>query len=101
MRAAGERRGLRFVTRARQITRHDLQPGVFDLVVAMDRENLRNLSRLNPQANHIHLFGEFVDEQEMPDVPDPYYGGPQGFEHVLDMLEQGCPRLLDRLAVES
>ncbi len=98
MRAAGERRGYQFVTKARQVTRQDLQPGVFDLVIAMDRENFQNLSRLAPQADHIRLFGQFVDEQNSPNVPDPYYGGAEGFEEVLDMLETGCPRLLDSLA---
>lgn len=104
MRAAGEARGYQLRSKARQVTRHDLQPGHFDLVVAMDRNNLadlRSLAGMNPP--HVKLFGDFLDAHNggAPDsgidIPDPYYGGADGFEQVLDMLEQGCPRILQLL----
>jgi protein-tyrosine phosphatase len=98
IRAAGEARGYQFLTVARQVTRDDLKAGSFDLVIAMDRENLADLRRLaGCSSAHIRLFGEFLGEPTVRDVPDPYYGGAAGFETVLDMLEAGCPRILDAL----
>ncbi len=99
MRAAGETRGLVFNTRARQVTAEDLRPGAFDLVIAMDRENLRDLQRL-AEADHDHvlLMSEFLDADWPREVPDPYYGGPQGFGTVLDMVQAACPTILSRLA---
>jgi protein-tyrosine phosphatase len=99
MRSAGEKRGLVFNTRARQVTADDLQPGRFDLVLAMDRDNLRDLRRI-AQADHTHvvLFSEFLSDDWPREVPDPYYGGPQGFETVLDMVESACPAILAKLS---
>jgi len=98
MRTAGEARGYRFLSVARQIAREDLVVGKNTLVVAMDRSNLADLLRIaTGPTDHIFLFGEFLDEKSTPDVPDPYYGGQQGFEAVLDMLERGCPKILDFL----
>lgn len=99
MRAAGEVRGYRFETRARQVTADDLRPGRFDLVVAMDRSNLADLKRMAPQSSHLVLIGEFLADRWPREVPDPYYGGPAGFETVLDMLEAACPEILQRLGV--
>ena len=65
--------------------------------MAMDRDNLWYQEDLagGPQA-HIRLLGSFLPERQdepgqAPEVPDPYYGGSQGFEDVLDMLERACP----------
>jgi len=99
MRAAGELRGLAFNTRARQVTAMDLRFGAFDLVIAMDRDNLDDLKRLAPgTTTHIVLMSDFLGSQWPRDVPDPYYGSPQGFETVLDMVESACPEILNRLA---
>lgn len=98
MRAAGERRGLVFNTRARQVTADDLRPGAFDLVIAMDHENLRDLRRLaKADHDHVLLMSDFLSPDWPREVPDPYYGGPQGFETVLDMVEAACPAILRRL----
>jgi protein-tyrosine phosphatase len=98
MRSAGESRGYQFLTKARQLTADDLGPKRFDLVLAMDRSNLANIRRLSRvPLNHVLLFGEFLDKENPPDIPDPYYGGAEGFTHVLDMLETGCARILDSL----
>ena len=98
MRAAGEARGYRFTTVARQVTAADLVPGRFDLVLAMDRSNLAELRKLSGQEfSHVLLFGEFLDKQDPPNIPDPYYGGQAGFENVLDMMEAGCPKILEML----
>lgn len=102
MRAAGEARGYRFLTKARQVTADDLCVGRFDLVLAMDRSNLAALERLSGGTlRHVFLFGEFLNKDNPPEVPDPYYGGPSGFIEVLDMLESGCERILDALASDD
>ena len=99
MRAAGRKRGHELTSIARQVTKADLEPGRFDWVIAMDRENLAELRRLAPQpATRIGLLSEFLDAPWPQDVPDPYYGGADGFEFVLDMLEAAAPRILHRLS---
>lgn len=82
--------------RARQLTLDDFN--TYDLIFAMDRDNLRNLVRLAPHDSSadIHLFMDFVSAASR-DVPDPYYGGPKEFEHVFTMLDEGCRNLLDML----
>ena len=77
--------------RARQVTKQDFAD--FDLILAMDRGHLRKLERMAPGA-HRHKVKLFVPEQ---DVPDPYYGGPEGFERVLDLVEAACRDLLREL----
>jgi len=97
-RAAGER-GVELTTLARQVVAADLAPGAFDLVIAMDQANLRRLTAIagGPRGDHVRLFSDFLDDTWPAEVPDPYYGGDEGFEQVLDMLEAGCPRILDAL----
>jgi protein-tyrosine phosphatase len=74
--------------RARHIGRQDFEE--FDLVVAMDRGHLRILQRLCP-PQYVAKVRLLVKDA---DVPDPYYGGPEGFERVLDMVEAACRGLL-------
>jgi protein-tyrosine phosphatase len=74
--------------RARHVAARDFDE--FDLIVAMDRGHLRLLERACPPERRAKLR-LFVAER---DVPDPYYGGPEGFEAVLDLIEEGCRRLL-------
>ena len=99
MRGAASGRGYRLTSRARQITERDLHE--FDLVVAMDRENLAHLERMAAGRAEVKLLSEFLDGGAPADVPDPYYGGEQGFETVLDMLEEAAPRILDHLLAEA
>ena len=77
--------------RARQVRADDFER--FDMILAMDRGHLRALQKLAPPHHHakIRLFVEGRD------VPDPYYGGPDGFEKVLDLVEARCKRLLQEL----
>jgi protein-tyrosine phosphatase len=80
--------------RARQVTRADFDE--FDLLLAMDRGHLEFLRGLGP-AEHRHkvrMFLEFAGRPDM-DVPDPYYGGAEGFEGVLDMIEAASRGLVD------
>jgi protein-tyrosine phosphatase len=86
--------------RARQIDPPD-DFEIFDLILAMDRANLRDLRELSYEEHHtkIRLMREWDPEadEEHPEVPDPYYGGPQGFEDMYAMLRRSCERLLDDL----
>ena len=96
MRAAAARRGYSLVSRAGQITVADLD--AFDLIVTMDEENRRNvlaLAKTDAQRARIRRFVDFCSKHADAEVPDPYYGGEEGFEHVLDLLEDGCEGLLE------
>lgn len=68
----------------------------FDYVLAMDRDNLTILQRLCPQAQRkrLGLFLEYARRHDEREVPDPYYGGADGFERVLDMVEDAAEGLL-------
>jgi protein-tyrosine phosphatase len=83
--------------RARQVAMEDFD--FFDLILAMDRGHLEILRRIAP-PQHLHklrLFMEFAGDLETDEVPDPYYGGPAGFERVLDMVEVAARGLLAEL----
>jgi protein-tyrosine phosphatase len=93
--AAAARRGYQIShLRARVVTPEDF--AAFDLILAMDQENLAVLRRRAPVAaqQRLKLFLEFAPEQERREVPDPYYGGPNGFEDVLDLTEAAARGLL-------
>lgn len=99
MRQVAKRHGLVYDGRSRQFQDDDFEK--FDLVFAMDRENRYDLNRLarNPESKaKIHLFREF-DPLGGPDasVPDPYYGGIDGFEEVYMLVERTCKGLLQAL----
>jgi protein-tyrosine phosphatase len=95
MRNAGQNRGYDLSSRARQVTEDDLR--LHDLVLVMDRQNLRDVLSYDSKSqfsSKIRLFCEFCADHDEEEVPDPYYGGEQGFEHVLDLLEDGCRGVL-------
>ena len=83
--------------RARTIEDADFQR--FDLILAMDQEHYATLSRVaGAAAGHkLKLMMSYARRFKERDVPDPYYGGPQGFERVLDMLEDAAKGLLESL----
>jgi protein-tyrosine phosphatase len=93
-RAAAERRGFALTHRARQFVAADFAR--FDLVLAMDLENLGNLRRLAAgRPVQIALFRSFDPTAGSDaEVPDPWYGGADGFETVLDQCERACAGLL-------
>ena len=99
MRRAAEARGIPMTHRARQVREEDF--GRFDMVIAMDDNNYENLFRLAPDRaaqQKIYRFREFL--RNHPDwsyIPDPYYEGHEGFELVLDLLEDGCSVLLEQI----
>jgi len=94
--AAAARRGIVLEGAARRVTPADFDR--FDLLVAMDRENARHLRALAPDAQaraKVRLLREFDPAADGDlDVPDPYYGGAGGFDHVLDLVEAACRGLL-------
>ena len=88
--AAARGRGIVLDGAARQVTAHDFHD--FDLLLAMDEDNLRDLQSVAP-AGTAHK----VRKLAAVDVPDPYYGGELGFETVLDIVTDACAALLDEL----
>jgi len=80
--------------RARKVSADDFHQ--FDYVLAMDRSNYAELDIICPpgQQTKLRLFLEYADNFEEREVPDPYYGGDQGFEHVLDLVEDASRGLL-------
>lgn len=101
-RAAAKARGVALESRARQFTVADFER--VDYVVAMDAENERNLKRLAPDARaraKVRLLRSFDPAAPTgAPVPDPYYGGDDGFEHVLDLCEAACSGLIAHLRRE-
>ena len=98
MSQAAIKRGYVLDSFARQVSASDID--TFDLVVAMDSENLRELEYLSDgPRSHIRMLGSFLPgikgNQNARSVPDPYYGGDAGFEEVLDMIEEACPAILE------
>ena len=100
MQLCAQQRGYELTSRSRQATSRDYSK--FDLIIAMDRNNYRELARLfgEPTAK-LHLLSEYLPPDAPRDVPDPYHGGPEGFNTVLEMLEQACPKILDALVTLS
>ncbi|HWV11527.1 MAG TPA: low molecular weight protein-tyrosine-phosphatase [Pseudomonas sp.] len=96
-RLAAQRRGYDLsALRARQVTAEDFAR--YDLVLAMDNSNLLHLGALRPvdSLGELDLFLRRY-QLALDDVPDPYYGGEEGFEHVLDLIEEACDGLLTEL----
>ena len=100
MRTAAAKRGYHLTHRSRQVREEDFER--FDYLIAMDDNNYEALHRLAPSreaANRIYRMVEFT-RTEFPDwsyVPDPYYEGHEGFELVLDLVEDGCQTMLDKI----
>lgn len=101
MRQAADRRGYDLTSRARQVADEDFHE--FDLIVAMDRSNLSDLESRRPDGSpaEVRLFSDFLPAGAPKDVPDPYYGGEDGFDEVLDLVEEGSAELLDYLVAEG
>ncbi len=89
--AHGERRGLRMQhLRGRQVSRADFE--AFDLILAMDADNLANLQRIRPAGSRarVALLMSYAPGACSREVPDPYDGGAEGFERVLDLVESAA-----------
>jgi len=96
MRGAASERGYELTSIARGFRREDFDK--FDWIVTMDGENYRNVIALAPDDAGRQKVRPFCDWVKLPgvqEVPDPYYGGSRGFDHVLDILEDGSETLLN------
>jgi len=87
--------------RAREIAPRDY--GRFDWIIAMDAHNLKEITHRRPRdfAGHIGLLLDFAPELGIREVPDPYYGGPEGFERILDLIEPASQALLAQIAART
>lgn len=95
---AAMRRGINLSSqRARRVEAADFD--LYDYVLAMDRDNLSNLSQIchEDHVNKMRLFLEFAPHMKESEVPDPYYGGAQGFERVLDLIDAASRGLLEHI----
>jgi protein-tyrosine phosphatase len=98
MSEALQREGFTVSGRSRQIQESDLED--FDLIVTMDETNLSDVRELDPSGkfhSKIRPFVSFCTRHEDRRVPDPYYGGKRGFDHVIELLKDGCEGILDEL----
>ena len=102
---AAQRRGITLEGAARRVSLDDFER--YDLLLAMDRENLGSLRALAPDEDarrKVRLLREFDPASAGApdlDVPDPYYGGERGFDHVLDLVERACAGLLDEIRAQA
>lgn len=103
MTRAARARGIAMRGNARQVKPADFAE--FDWIFAMDRSNYEDLvavrNRCEDPTARLVLFCEFCERHDEREVPDPYYGGPEGFEKVLDLLEDGCSVFLKRWSAGS
>ncbi len=95
MNAAAQKKGMTLVGSARQFTVIDFEQ--FDLILAMDHSNYHDILSLDVGDRYTHkvkLMCEFCQEHTDEEVPDPYYGGEEGFDYVIGLLTDACTHLL-------
>ena len=100
MREMASSRGIELTSRSRQIEENDLYE--FDHILVMDKDNLHAVKSLtknqwNSVNSKIKLILSYSENSQLDEVPDPYYGGPNGFDNVLDLLDNAIDGLLDSL----
>ena len=100
MRATALSRGIELTSRSRQIKENDLYE--FDQILVMDKDNLEAVKSLikddmNPVNSKIKLILSYSKNSQLDEVPDPYYGGQNGFEKVLDLLNDAIDELIDSI----
>lgn len=98
MQAAMRARGIPIIGRSRRLRPEDFE--YYDLIIAMDNANISSARQLDPGGRFAHKlvrFGDYCTRCKIREIPDPYRGGDQGFEQVLDLIEDGCAHLLQKL----
>jgi protein-tyrosine phosphatase len=98
MAAAALRHGITLRGQARQFVPEDFQR--FDWILAMDRDNYRDILRLDSTGSYTHqvrLMCEFCRSHREDEVPDPYYGGAEGFNYVIELLTDACEGFLEHI----
>lgn len=96
MTMAAKKRGIVLKGSARQFTSEDFEN--FDLILAMDRDNYQQIMYLDREKKYgdkVKLMCDFCRHHNLKEVPDPYYGGPEGFNQVIDLLLDACEGLLE------
>jgi protein-tyrosine phosphatase len=99
MKSLAKKRGYNLESIARQFN-PKIDFGSYDCIIAMDNENYFTLIELDPEGkftNKIYKMAEFSSKYDVEEVPDPYFGGPSGFETVLDILEDACTGLFNKI----
>lgn len=103
MRDTAQQHGVVLTSRARQVTHQDFAD--FDLILAMDKSNYSNLMELAHDHGHdggnVVLLRDFDDQARGADVPDPYYGGADGFEEVYQIVMRCCNNLVNDSSIFS
>ena len=102
MRTAALYRGYGLTHSARQVRGYDFND--FDLIVAMDDQNYQNLMNIAPSveaARKVKRMSEYLADNKISYIPDPYYSGMDGFNYVLDLLEEACENLFDSLGLKK
>lgn len=99
---AAQQQGIELIGRARQLQVADFE--TFDWILAMDDDNYRDILRLDSQGKYTHKVKKICDfcrRHTDTEVPDPYYGGTEGFRYVIDLLMDACEGFLDELLQET
>ena len=102
MRSHAARRGYRLTHRSRPVKEADFT--LFDYIIGMDHDNMRQLQRraaATTATARLLLMADFLRHHDSATIPDPYYGGPEDFDHVLDLLEDATIGLLTYLKDEQ
>lgn len=102
MAAAARQKGIELKGQARQLVAADLVE--FDWILAMDQDNYRDIVALDPSGQlqaKVKLMCEFCRHHRDREVPDPYYGGPEGFTYVIELLSDACEGLLEFVLADS
>lgn len=98
MTLSASKRDIPFTGRSRKFTVQDFHD--FDMIIPMDQANTKDILALaenDDSRKKVTPFCEFVKKFPDQEVPDPYYGGHAGFEHVMDLMEDGCHNLLNQI----
>lgn len=96
-RKSARKRGIELTTRARKIEASDLSS--FDYILCMDKSNVDNVKKLDPENRHhskIKLFTDFRTKLSFTEVPDPYYGKEEDFDLVMDIVIDSCHGFLKK-----
>ncbi|QSJ17755.1 low molecular weight phosphotyrosine protein phosphatase [Nostoc sp. UHCC 0702] len=100
--AAATKLGIKLRGHARQFQKSDFHD--FEMILAMDRDNYNDILALDPKGqyhNKVYLMCEFCSRHTLKEVPDPYYGGVEGFNQVIDLLVDACEGLLQYITSQQ
>ncbi|MBW4591899.1 MAG: low molecular weight phosphotyrosine protein phosphatase [Brasilonema angustatum HA4187-MV1] len=100
--AAQQKLQIKLLGKARQFQKSDFEN--FDLILAMDQDNYEDILSLDPARKYrhkVHLICDFCSRHNLKEVPDPYYGGSEGFNRVIDLLVDACEGLLKHVSSQD